>query len=61
MFMQKQTQVDHIKECGSLRAYSDLPGFVERLFCEKDGLQIVCKPCHKEKTNLQRQLNKTAI
>lgn len=57
-FMQKQTQLDHKIECGSLRAFDDLPGFVERLFCEKDGLQVVCKACHKTKTNLQRQLKK---
>jgi hypothetical protein len=58
-WMQKETQIDHKIECGSLRAFSDLSGFVERLFCEKDGLQVVCKKCHQEKTNLQRQLNKT--
>jgi hypothetical protein len=47
--MQKETQVDHIVECGSLRRFEDLPGFTERLFCEKEGLQILCRRCHGEK------------
>ncbi len=55
-FQQKQTQLDHVNPCGQLRSTSDLPGFVERLFCEKDGLRVLCKPCHKEVTNAARHL-----
>lgn len=54
LFPQKHVEVDHIVPCGSLRSYSDLPGFVERMFCEEDGLQVVCKPCHKTITAEQR-------
>lgn len=53
-FIQRNTQIDHKKECGTLRRYEDLPGFAARLFCEKDGLQVLCKPCHKAKTQLSR-------
>ena len=49
-FQDKETEMDHIIACGSLKDYSDLPGFVERLFCEPKDLQILCKPCHKIKT-----------
>lgn len=49
-----EVQVDHITPCGSLRTYKDLPKFVERLFCESDGLQILCKDCHHKKTNEER-------
>lgn len=42
--------VDHIVPVGSLTSYDDLPGFVERLFCEVDGLQCLCEECHKQKT-----------
>jgi hypothetical protein len=51
---QKEVEVDHIVPCGTLKAYSDLPGFVERLFCEGDGLRIVCKPCHKRITAIAK-------
>ena len=49
-FMQKQVEVDHLVEAGSLKSYEDLPGFVERLFTSPDKLQVLCKDCHKGKT-----------
>lgn len=48
-FKSTGVQVDHIKECGSLKTYEDLPRFVQTLFCEKDNLQTLCKKCHKDK------------
>jgi len=53
-FPDKEVDVDHIIGAGSLKSYEDLPGFVERLFCEPESLQILCKPCHKVKTNEER-------
>ena len=50
----KETQLDHLTPCGSLKDYADLPGFVERLFCEKNGLRVLCKPCHKQVTKNQK-------
>lgn len=47
---QKNVEVNHKVPCGRLSSYEDLPGFVERLFCEKDGLEVVCKPCHQQFT-----------
>lgn len=55
LFKAKEVQVDHIVPAGSLKDYADLPAFVERLLCEKDGLQVVCKPCHKTKTAEDRK------
>lgn len=52
-FKDKEIEVDHIIEAGSLRNGDDLKGFVERLFCEIDGLVVLCKPCHRTKTNKQ--------
>lgn len=50
-FKDKEIEVDHIVEVGSLKCAEDLPQFVERLFCEVDGLQVMCKPCHRNKTH----------
>ncbi len=47
---EKNIQVDHIRPAGTLRCAHDLPGFVERLFCEADNLQVLCTHCHKLKT-----------
>lgn len=49
-YLQREVEVDHIIPCGSLKSYTDLPGFVERMFCGMDGLRVVCKPCHKRIT-----------
>ena len=57
-FPDSQIQVDHITPAGSLKTFGDLPGFCERLFCEADGLQLLCKSCHQVKTNREREERK---
>lgn len=54
-FPDKDVEVDHIKPCGSLKDYSDLPSFVSTMFCEEDNLRVICKPCHKIKTAEDRK------
>jgi len=53
-FPDKRVNVDHITPAGTLRSAADLPGFVERLFCEIDGLQVLCSKCHDEKTKKEK-------
>ena len=47
-------QVDHIKPCGTLTSMSDLPTFVGNLFCEADGLQLLCRGCNIKKREEDR-------
>ena len=47
----KGIEIDHIIPAGSLRQFDDLPGFVERLYCEADGFRLLCKSCHHTKTH----------
>jgi 5-methylcytosine-specific restriction endonuclease McrA len=54
-FPEKQINVDHIVGAGSLNCAEDLPGFVERLFCEQDNLQVLCTHCHDKKTQSEKQ------
>ena len=49
-FPDKKINVDHIIPAGTFRCANDLPGFVERLFCEVDNLQVLCETCHNKKT-----------
>ncbi len=50
-YMQKETQLDHVEPCGTLKCYEDLPGFVARLFCEANNLRVLCKSCHNKITH----------
>lgn len=54
-FPDKKINVDHIIGAGSLNCASDLPGFVDRLFCEQDNLQVLCTECHDKKTKLEKE------
>jgi 5-methylcytosine-specific restriction endonuclease McrA len=58
-FPDKKINVDHIIPAGSLQCAADLPGFVERLFCEADNLQILCETCHNKKTQNEKSSRKT--
>ena len=54
-FADKEISVDHIVGAGSLNCSADLAGFVDRLFCEQDNLQVLCETCHNTKTQLEKQ------
>lgn len=50
-FARRQVEIDHIEECGSLSCWEDVVPFIQRLTREElEAYQIMCKPCHKEKT-----------
>ena len=51
VFPAKYIQVDHIDPAGRLKSFDDLPDFCRRLFCDSDGLQVLCKVCHHNKTH----------
>lgn len=51
---EKSIAVDHILPAGSLRCGEDLQGFIERLFCEIEGFQILCSACHNVKTKNEK-------
>ena len=51
---EKNINVDHILPAGSLQCANDLPGFVERLFIEVEGLQVLCVSCHDAKTKKEK-------
>jgi hypothetical protein len=58
---EKNINVDHIIGAGALNCAQDLPGFVERLFCEQDNLQCLCLNCHNEKTLKEKQSKKKKV
>jgi 5-methylcytosine-specific restriction endonuclease McrA len=58
-FPDKKINVDHICPAGSLNSAQDLAGFIERLFCEVDNLQVLCETCHNVKTKSEKDAKGT--
>lgn len=55
-FTSTNMQVDHKEPVVEpKKGWQGFDKFVERLFCEADGLQAVCKTCHKAKTEVERK------
>lgn len=53
-FKRTEVQADHIVPCGPLKCWEDLEPFTRRLFVEKEGFRILCKGCHKIRTDQGR-------
>ena len=55
-FVARDVQVDHIEPVVSPQeGFQDWWTYMNRLYCEAENLQVLCKPCHKEKTNAERK------
>lgn len=54
-FTSTHMQVDHIEPVvNPKKGWVSWTQFIERLFCEADSLQAVCKDCHQKKTERER-------
>lgn len=55
----KEVNVDHrIPVVCPVEGFVSWDVFIERLFCGKDNLQVLCSDCHTKKTNEERKLRK---
>lgn len=61
-FIQKEIQVDHIEPVIPVDKKTedlDWNTVIDRMFCGSDNLQVLCKPCHKEKSTKERVSRKS--
>lgn len=59
-FPSAEVQVDHINPVVDPQTgFVDWNTYVERMFCGKDNLQVLCKSCHTIKTNQEKQQSKS--
>lgn len=47
--------VDHIEPIVPLTGWESWDSYIERMFCEKEGLQILCEECHDVKTRAEKK------
>ncbi len=58
-FVAVDVQVDHIDPVvDPKKGFISWDVFIERMFVEIDKLQVLCKPCHKIKTDEEKQQRK---
>ena len=59
IFPSSDVQVDHIEPViDPLIGFTTWDSVIERMFCEKEGFQVLCKECHTIKTNAEKRLAK---
>lgn len=55
-YVAKDVQVDHKKPVvDPERGHTTWDDYIERLFCEKKNLQVLCKGCHQVKTAKEKK------
>lgn len=59
LFKAVDVQVDHIDPVVSVEnGFEGWGIYIERMFCEADGYQVLCKTCHSVKTANERKARK---
>ena len=54
-FTSTNVQVDHIIPVAAVDGFTSWDSFIENLFCGEDNLQVLCVPCHKEKSKKEKK------
>ena len=58
LFPQKEVEVNHKEPVVPLTGLTSWDEVIDRMFCEIDGLEVLCKVCHKAHTQLENQERK---
>ena len=59
-FPQKEVQVDHKKPVvDPKQGFVDWNTYIERLFCDKKNLQVLCTSCHEVKSSKEKTKRKS--
>jgi len=57
-FPNKEVQVDHINPVVPSSGFTTWDDFINRLFCNEEQLQVLCKSCHAKKTKEENKQRK---
>jgi len=54
-FGRRDISIDHVEPVVPTTGWAGWDSFISRLFCGVEGLQALCKECHKAKTARERK------
>lgn len=54
-FFREEVQADHVEPVIPVTGFVSFDDSIKRMFCEKEGFQILCKPCHTIKSNEENE------
>lgn len=58
-FGRKNVNIDHIEPVvDPIRGMQDWDEYINRMFCQKEGFQIICSECHDKKSLGEKKLRK---
>ena len=58
-FGPKDINLDHIiPVIDEEQGFIDFNTYIDRLFCDEDNFQVLCKPCHATKTFFEQEIRK---
>jgi len=56
VFAGKDVQIDHIEPVvDKIVGFKNWDVYIDRMFCDVEGLQVLCKKCHLKKTSDERK------
>ena len=58
IFPQSQIDINHIEPVVPVEGFDSWDGVIRRMFCEKEGMEALCKPCHKRITKEENSSRK---
>jgi 5-methylcytosine-specific restriction endonuclease McrA len=58
-FPSKDVQVNHILPVVPIEGFTSWDDVIKRMFCEKNGLEVLCIPCHKQITKQENEERKS--
>lgn len=57
-FPRKEVEANHIIPVVPVSGFDNWDGVISRMYCEKDGFEVLCKPCHKLVTKEENEQRK---
>lgn len=58
-FGRKEIKIDHIEPVvDPLKGFQTWDEYINRMFCQKEGFQILCEPCHNIKSDIEKKIRK---